>query len=370
MRHRGDAGKEGAVQIETLREFISVVRHGSITSAAKALYMSQPALSKHIAALEREVGQKLFFDTQPLITTEAGRIVMEYASKVVALTETTDLQLAAMRGSELELIRMQSLTFFEALHNEAQFFKGEIKKKFPGVTFDVVRCKPYQNPLESLAAGHIDIGFQFNIVDKLFEMPQLPEEYAGRFIAIPLYGYTGELRLGVRKDSPLLAKNKRLHLADFADAQFFGMATNLYDSLISDFRRICIGEGFSPQIQFVTTESNQDFWTRDYGDGVLLLDVVDCENFTTADEHLMRTYQPIRPFDDGRKLYITITLYARDEQHGPALTHFLEHAMETTEQRREIMVKTGRPIWFGTKHRTQPQDGDAKSTQDSVENAL
>ncbi len=341
------------MQIETLREFISVVRHGSITSAAKALYMSQPALSKHIAALEREIGQKVFFDTTPLITTEAGRIVMEYASKVVALTETTELQLSAMNGHELELIRLQSLTFFEALHNEAQYFKGEIKKHFPGVTFDVVRCKPYQNPLESLDAGHIDIGFQFNITETPFEVPELPDEYKGRFTAIPLYGYMGELRLGVRKNSPILETKENLTLKDFADAQFFGMATNLYDSLITDFRRICISEGFSPQIQFVTTESNQDFWTRNYEDGVLLLDLVDCENFTTADEHLENTYEPIRPFADGKKLYIVITLYARNETHGPALTSFLDNALKVTQQRREIMVRTGKPIWYGAKHRSR-----------------
>ncbi len=258
--------------------------------------------------------------------------------------QTTDARPYPLHGCELELIRLQSLTFFEALHNEAQYFKGEIKRAFPGVTFDVVRCKPYQNPLESLADGHIDIGFQFNITDKLFEIPPLPKEYEDRFIAVPLYGYTGELRLGVRKDSPLLEKNRHLTLKDFADAQFFSMATNLCDSLIRDFRRICIREGFSPQIQFVTTESSQDFWTRNYGDGVLLLDPVDCDNFTTADEHLRRTYEPIRPFGDDRTLYITITLYARNEEHGPALTSFLENAIAVTKERLDIMKETGSTV--------------------------
>ena len=84
------------MQIETLREFIAVVQYGSFTGAAKALYLSQPTLSKHIAAFEKQIGYKLFFDERPLILTEAGRIPLEYARSVVSPTEPMQLPLAGL----------------------------------------------------------------------------------------------------------------------------------------------------------------------------------------------------------------------------------------------------------------------------------
>ena len=322
------------MQLETLREFIAVARHGSYTSAAKALYLSQPAISKHIAALEKSVGQKLFFDTQPLILTEAGRVVMEYASKMISQTETMEIRLEHLKKQEFELIRLQDLTFFEALREEAQNLKNKIRKDFPGATFSIVRCKPDQTPIESLFDNHIDIGFLFNITDRPDPLPPGNNDM-GEYCALPMIGYTGEFRLGVPKHSPLLEKED-LRLSDFADQKFFAMATNLYDSFVRDFRDICLEEGFSPQIEFVTTNSNQDFWTRNYGDGILLLDVTSHKNFTTADDYLSQAYVPVRPFGDKKTLYVTITMVTRNEAHGPAFSYFLEAASNIVQSRAEI----------------------------------
>lgn len=45
---------------EQIQCFFKVVEYGSFTAAASALYMTQPALSKRITALENELNIVLF----------------------------------------------------------------------------------------------------------------------------------------------------------------------------------------------------------------------------------------------------------------------------------------------------------------------
>ena len=55
--------------------FLTVVEKGSFTAAARELYLTQPALSKQIANLERESGIPLFDRSgyKPVLTAK-GRI--------------------------------------------------------------------------------------------------------------------------------------------------------------------------------------------------------------------------------------------------------------------------------------------------------
>ena len=66
--------------------FWSVAREGTVTAAAQALRISQPALSTQIRVLEDNLGEKLF---QPLgrklALTEAGRVAFRYADEIFTL---------------------------------------------------------------------------------------------------------------------------------------------------------------------------------------------------------------------------------------------------------------------------------------------
>lgn len=67
-----------------LKAFIAVAEHGSFTKAAKELNVSQPAISQHISALEKETGSSLFTRTRgEAILTDAGRTFREYASRIL-----------------------------------------------------------------------------------------------------------------------------------------------------------------------------------------------------------------------------------------------------------------------------------------------
>ena len=61
-----------------LEIFIKVAEYGSVTKAAKILYITQPAISNALAKLEEELGVKLFFrdKRKGLILTDVGREIL------------------------------------------------------------------------------------------------------------------------------------------------------------------------------------------------------------------------------------------------------------------------------------------------------
>jgi DNA-binding transcriptional LysR family regulator len=63
--------------LNALRAFEGVAKHGSFTAAANALLISQSALSRHVIALEKLLGQQLF-ERRPhaLILTKAGQYLL------------------------------------------------------------------------------------------------------------------------------------------------------------------------------------------------------------------------------------------------------------------------------------------------------
>jgi DNA-binding transcriptional LysR family regulator len=67
-----------------LEAFVEVVRRGSVTGAAHALYVTQPALTARLNALEREVGAPLLVRRRGGVRlTEAGRAFLPYAERAL-----------------------------------------------------------------------------------------------------------------------------------------------------------------------------------------------------------------------------------------------------------------------------------------------
>jgi DNA-binding transcriptional LysR family regulator len=67
-----------------LRVFREVVRRGSLSAAAEALSFTQPAISRQVAALEREAGAQLLERTpRGIRLTEPGRVLLEHAEAIL-----------------------------------------------------------------------------------------------------------------------------------------------------------------------------------------------------------------------------------------------------------------------------------------------
>lgn len=68
-----------------LKVFTQVAATGNFTAAARALGVSQPAISQHIAELEKSAGGKLFERGRGSITlTDRGRLFLEHAERILS----------------------------------------------------------------------------------------------------------------------------------------------------------------------------------------------------------------------------------------------------------------------------------------------
>ena len=76
------------MQFKQLEAFLQVARQRSFSKAAEALYLTQPTVSAHVAALEDELGTQLVVrSTRELRLTAAGRVLSRYAAEILGLCQ-------------------------------------------------------------------------------------------------------------------------------------------------------------------------------------------------------------------------------------------------------------------------------------------
>jgi DNA-binding transcriptional LysR family regulator len=94
--------------------FVAVIDHGSVTKAAKALYIAQPSLSQAIRTLERQLGTQLFDRSgRGLTLTADGRSFAGPARRILADAERAKEKVHAVRDlvtGRLELAVLSTLS--------------------------------------------------------------------------------------------------------------------------------------------------------------------------------------------------------------------------------------------------------------------
>lgn len=94
-----------------LKVFRSVARHLNFTKAAEELYVSQPAITRHIKELEAEYGLRLFERTNGrLLLTEAGKCLLVHVEKILEAHEVLDYEMRKMSGSAGGTLRIGAST--------------------------------------------------------------------------------------------------------------------------------------------------------------------------------------------------------------------------------------------------------------------
>lgn len=140
--------------LQEIEVFLTVARTGNISTAAQALYITQPAVSRHLNALEAELGCPLFLrgrGKRQVELTESGREFLPAAEK---LRQAWQEALEAPRG---ELGRTLSVSSINSLGSYLlpQVFRRYLEGR-PEGSLEFLQMHSSQS-YESVARGEIDL---------------------------------------------------------------------------------------------------------------------------------------------------------------------------------------------------------------------
>lgn len=102
------------MKIETLEEFCDLADSLNFSATARKRYVSHSSLSKHISALEKELGCKLFLRTSREVhLTPEGQCFLDHARAILDARDAALADMEQLLGSQREVIR------FGYLHESA-----------------------------------------------------------------------------------------------------------------------------------------------------------------------------------------------------------------------------------------------------------
>ena len=144
------------MDISGLQAFVSVAENASFSAAANALHLTQPAVSKRIAALEAELNNRLFDRIgRQIQLTEAGRALLPRAQNII--NEVQDSQRAISNLSTSVAGQLHIGTSHHiGLHRLPPVLRG-YNQSFPDVELDM-QFLDSEQACKAVLHGDLELG--------------------------------------------------------------------------------------------------------------------------------------------------------------------------------------------------------------------
>lgn len=244
--------------VEKLRYFIEVARSGSISQAAKKLYVSQPNLSKQIAQMESECGIELFSRARHrLELTEAGEALYDMLLNIpdaieeafakareISVRNTKRLSIGVMELQTMSSMLMPAIRAFREKHpgvevNLERAGFGSLRRGLLDGSYDMIATMRFD------AAGDSDI-------DEMILKEPLP-------------------MIAVHKDNPL-AKRESVSFGELRDSSFVLISSSETPKGEQQFLKECERFGFVPKFSRRPSSLESLLLCVEAGIGIALLD--------------------------------------------------------------------------------------------------
>jgi LysR family cyn operon transcriptional activator len=144
------------VELTSLRYFRAIAHAGHMTHAARALGVTQPALSAVVKKLETELGAELFHRTgRGVQLTDAGRIFLGFADEAILAAEAGKKSVRELMGLERGSVRVGGGA--TAIMHVIPPAISAIHRDHPGIRF-YIREAGSAAVTQAVLSGELDLG--------------------------------------------------------------------------------------------------------------------------------------------------------------------------------------------------------------------
>ena len=125
-----------------IKEFVMLAECLNFSEAAERLFISQSSLSKHIQALERDLGTKLFVrTTRSIRLSGVGELFLPYARRITDICSESQIAVddyKSLSSTSLTIAVMQNPQYYDC----AKYITG-FRQAYPDLSFSMVEADEF-----------------------------------------------------------------------------------------------------------------------------------------------------------------------------------------------------------------------------------
>mgnify|MGYP001256878286 CR=1 FL=1 len=209
------------MKIRYFREFLVLAKYLNFSLAARQLHMTQPGLSRHISAIEKELEVSLLErNTHSVQLTEKGE---QFLKGIEKLLEDYDFLCEAVQSGDIEKVTKE--VAYYGVNRYLSHIISSFAASFPDVKIDYFPSYP-DEIIAALFAKQVDVAV-------------LPEtNFKGAADLVFHAAFNEPIGLLVNKSHPLAEKDG-VRAADLKDVNFIALRGNWGDALFQYWYDYC-----------------------------------------------------------------------------------------------------------------------------------
>ena len=241
--------------LKHLQTFVTVVEQGSVSKAALHLHIAQPALSRHIGELERELGLKLFDRVgRHLLLTGEGAQLLENCRSLLGNVSSLSERARQLQGGDQGVLTVGASTM--QIETALSTFLNRYAQLYPKVEVRLIEAVG-DKTLDMLDRGDIQIGLA------AVQVEQIEERGFGFYAAPPLELHAvWHSKYEFDRDAPIEINRLAPHRLLLLDSGFFARKT---------FDAACRLTGIKPTIVIESQAPHTLLALAEAGHGVAIL---------------------------------------------------------------------------------------------------
>lgn len=293
------------MDLDHIKEFIVLTKTENYLEAAENLFISQSTLSKHIKALEKELGVALFDRTTRQVTlSKAGQIYLDYAQQMVSLQHQCKTSLMNLKEAKEQNLSIGSIPIM-APYGITDLILG-FKKDNVKINLTIVEAET-KKLKQKLRDGECDLAFIRRTPDEVIS----PED----LVDFTIKSFTIDHLVVVLPINHPLADQVLIDLSDLKNEPFLLLQPKsvLYKLSVQACQKV----GFTPDIVYTGKRAENIVDLVSKGMGVSLLMAKPVSYINT--QNLVKVV-PVLPHIETE----IVIYYAKNRSLSKAASHFLE----------------------------------------------